>query len=1596
MLFFPVFLTTAVAAATLPGVWSSDLSAAKALADTTDRPLVVMFSNSSGECYWCNRFNNEINASTEWNDFAVAQQLAMAYIDRGGGNWNETYYQNVVSNNTEVTGFPAFVVYGSSGTNVLGAFTFRTNFTFTANGFVTQLSSLLDDYILDEEDLWDPADDAAVGATELRFQPYAQKQYHTMDQSEDTQDWFKFLCARGVKYKLQLPAPADIDYEEISMTNGIISVTNSYPVQIYTNPAGITLAASTNMLGVAVTNSVWVGGGTNEDLSVTNGLPRYIPVTNVFGVMMPVTNIDHYAFDTNYAKVSTNLPYAAIVVTTNGSLSELAEQTSPIVTILDPARESALTFHAGTSGMTNAIPLTRLTNSCVFSSSEYDGAYCFIRVHQENTNITATAWNAFDAEKYQPPRTNLTVVTLITNQTGIAVWRQTVSNEWLSVSYAGPTNIVISYDPYVEKTFVVVYTNRLFAETSFVITNRTVTPIYAVSTNEVVSTGTNHVSYVPTGDIEYKLSYRTWTPGELAFSVTNVQVSETAASVRLSVTRRNGSTGEARCRYRFEDRDNSAKGYEAENGKDYKAAEGTLFWPDGKTFSTNFTVELIQDLHPAWEGDERFAVVLEDTESTDYFRVPIAVSNAVVTLKESARKNAGVIGFEAYTPDGADDPTNFPHAAKPAVTVVEGQDVVLWVGRSGGSNGVVRVKVTTVPGTAVAATDFVPVTTNLVWADGETGRQSVSVQTLSRAGFNRDATFTVKLANEANAAFAAASVVTVTRRDETVAASLDETAAEAAAFGLALRASSGLWFWSGDSMLRSGPVYKGGRAVLQLTLTGPGLLSFGWDVNEGEASDSLVCSGGVMLGKMRAGAGSPSSVLVKPGRQTVTWTFAKNAPTDAASDSYAFLENIKWQPMPKAAAPSPVNNARIACEMLEWELPPTNAVTFGSSFAAVSGDGLPVSSRVVAVSPSDQPREEESPVMFSDLWSASPAVNRQYRWRVDTVYAGGDGTLVNAGPAWVFTYIGQEENFGTLLPLGANGDGLCEALQGVRCDFGNISEPEDGITYALTSGALPPGLSLTKTTGRIAGVPTRAGSWTFLLQATATVDALRVPYDTAQVTVTVYPLGTFAGTYNGWLKSEADSALAYRGSATLSLTAAGKLTARLTADGNAFAFSAAALDEADALPEPGSVTLLRQAGTVVATTLDGKHTNTLDNVVINRDGSLSASAILYTVQKNASTGATSAQEGRYTLTLFRDAWRDAGMAARLEAFKGYYTVALPVIEPLAANVPAGSGYLTLTVAANGAAKLSGTLADGNTWSLASTLLYPDPEAEADKAVVYVYTQPSAYAKNGGLCGKLRITAGGNVSGNLIDSPDGRLQWWNYTPTCMPGATNATPSEAAGFLNAVNACGGYYDSVMNLQTYYLCKPLTFEDDTGYPATANLPADYDGANGVSNYQLVTGDDGKLLPFGTAITVGAQSFSVAAKKLVQDGDTGSAFDGIDYDASVNPSGLKLGLTRATGLLSGSFVLNYERENTDGSYAQRTKTLSCKGVYTPLRSDTLDTPGLGTQGEGFYLLSDKDTYLGASGYTVTYTFSRSFRFALFSEASHDTTWCDGEVTHE
>ena len=329
--------------------------------------------------------------------------------------------------------------------------------------------------------------------------------------------------------------------------------------------------------------------------------------------------------------------------------------------------------------------------------------------------------------------------------------------------------------------------------------------------------------------------------------------------------------------------------------------------------------------------------------------------------------------------------------------------------------------------------------------------------------------------------------------------------------------------------------------------------------------------------------------------------------------------------------------------------------------------------------------------------------------------------------------------------------------------------------------------------------------------------------------------------------------------------------------------------------------------------------------------------------------------------------------------------------------PLGSSYLTLTVGAKGSAKASGVLADGNTWSLATTLIGLDPDSEDDAeaaagaADVYICATPSAYSGQGGFCGRLRITAGATHYDNVVTCPDssGTLQWWNAKPTCVYGATGATASDSSGFLNAVTPAGGYYDSVMNLQTFYLYKSLTFQDSPleTAPGTAmidRIPTDYDGRDGTSGYEILTAEEG-LLPFGTALAVGAKTLTAAPSHVTYfetDLSTMSLIDNIDFSESTNASGLSLSLTRATGLLSGSFNLFYETTDDEGAYVRYTRKVAVKGIYAPARLREEDEdPSAGTQGAGFYLIPDSGTYSNDAGKSVSYLFNWSFAFDLLAE---------------
>jgi hypothetical protein len=1545
-----------------PGTWTYDLAAARALADTTDRPLLVMFSNSSGKCVWCNKFASEIDASDTWNAYASEQQLAMAYIDYNGSNWDRDYYltfYSTASNTTDVTGFPAFVIYASDGSNVLGnAFSFYgTNITFTAEAFKTKINGILEDndYEISGEDLWDPADNSAVGATILEFKSFNQRQYHDLNKDEtDTADWFKFLCATGKRYLLNVPAS---DYKiDFTAADSVGSNSTLTVKDVTVGPPVVTNFASTTAAKpVAVTNVLAVVTNFNPVVIawVTNNLPLTLIVSSVTNDSLSAASTTNGTSST----VSTNLP-GRLISFTNGTPPEVI---SPSFTILDPTRTTALAFETGTT-TTNAAPLSSLTNGCVFTATaDLNNKYCFVRIEQTISNTPPS----FGVVELQQPSTNRTVVTATTNFMDTASVVRTVTNVWASITYTGPTNLVSGSPPPDDfLPAVIIFSNRVTEVLTTTYTNGLMATQSTVTTNTVITGGSNTVTYAY-NRTEYKLNYRLWEPGEVGFSSTNVQTAESAASVKLTVTRKNGTAGEIRLRYGFEDAGTPGRDYEAENGKDYKAVEGELFWADGQSGSTNITVDLIQDLRPTWEGDERFAVVLRKHEGATIQAPLNAWSNAVVTLKESAKINAGTLRF-AGVGDGA--PEAFPNPAKPAAAVTEGEALTLWVERAGGSNGVSRVRVTAVSGSAKSPADFEALSETLDWADGETGAKEVVLQTADREPFNRDATLTVRLAAVLNAKLTGATQVAVTLRDKAVARSLADTAAAAARHGAAFTPTSGDWYWSDEDTLRCASLTKlGQKAALRLTVTGPGVLTFGTEASDG----TLGWTGG-----------DDNTLLLKAGRQTVTWTFTRTLPSDVAGESYAALNTLKWYPLQKAYGPEPETGARTLTGQLAWETPSHPAVLLGGDFTVDDADTLDaeVSYTAAAVSPAATPLPDAtSPVAFGDLWPAlvQPLPGKTYKWRVDTVFSNDAGTLARSGDVWSFTALNPDTSGDTQLPSGGSGDGSYEALQGVFCDFGEIPG-EPGSTYAVAVGKLPPGLSLAKATGRMSGVPTQAGTWSFLLQATAPG---RIPYATAALTVTVYPLGSFAGTYDGWLTTVAESESC--GSATLSLTEKGVLTAKVTQNGSTYSFKKTGLDETDSASDPSAVSGAAFGTTFKAT--DGRYTNTLA-VALNADGTVTGTLTLYALVKNGAT--TEAVPAEYDVTLYRNNWSEPGLSTVLNAFKGYYTVSLPVTgadDP--DNTPWGSGYATLTVGDKGSVKLSGLLADGQSWSASTTLLMPDTN-NTSTATVYVYARPSAYAKNGALSGLLRITRAESAYGNTVDGPDSdpTLQWWNRTPTCVYGAAGATASDTTGFRNSLAAAGGFYDTVMNLQTYYLNKALSFTDRTDYPGTAvteRLPADNDGKDGISGYLLLSDD--LLLPFGTNIVVGAQTLSASARTLVTndtDQATSSMLDYVNFDESGNVAGLTLSLTRATGLFSGSFNLVYERENANGAFVRRTRKVSHKGVHTPVRPDrTTDDPSEGVQGAGFYLIPDTGSYLDSTGRAKTYSFNWSFAFELFSE---------------
>jgi uncharacterized repeat protein (TIGR02543 family) len=496
----------------------------------------------------------------------------------------------------------------------------------------------------------------------------------------------------------------------------------------------------------------------------------------------------------------------------------------------------------------------------------------------------------------------------------------------------------------------------------------------------------------------------------------------------------------------------------------------------------------------------------------------------------------------------------------------------------------------------------------------------------------------------------------------------------------------------------------------------------------------------------------------------------------------------------------------------------------------------------------------------------------------------------------------------------------------------------------VTVRGLPLGLRFDADARTIAGVPTRPGVF-----ASGVISAAGVASQPLQITVEALPawaLGTFIG--------EAGTPELGSGSATMSVSAAGKIAGKISLAGKIYSFSAPAYGSREADGSFRLTTVAKNAAAELPLTL-------AVSAPVITDATGVVPATLGRVDGNLGEGGA--------VLLYRNVWKDAGMPAALTAYVGYYTATLP------GGPASGSGYLAFTVSAVGAVKTTGKLADGTAVTLSAPLILD----EAGRAWTVVYTAPVAY-KGGSLFGAAQfvIRDGQPTVVSLLNGEP--FAWKSLNP-------QATGDFGAGFDRVVGLSGGFYNKLVNLLDYYangvtvggvalptLAAPVKLVTDTV-------------VNGVDVVTTVTetrvfgaaeaaSPNGLALGIKLAAGVGTGIIAPKAVLPVLDEVTEET-----YIYEGNTSGLTMLYTRATGLFSGSFKAWYDYASVveidpllgevPDILAHVAKPVKFQGVLTPVNA--ADVP----EGRGYFLWADKGVNPAA---TRPYAFSESYDFLLLA----------------
>lgn len=947
-------------------------------------------------------------------------------------------------------------------------------------------------------------------------------------------------------------------------------------------------------------------------------------------------------------------------------------------------------------------------------------------------------------------------------------------------------------------------------------------------------------------DSSYRLDYGTFNTGSVKFSAATYTVAENATFASLKI-QRTGKEGVVRVNWATQSgTDENA----AVPGKEYYPTNGIVEWKAGDKADKTIQVRLIPDLVASVESNKTFTVKLweidPDDIEVDEFPAVIARDEAKVALTEVTAKGAGTISAAYY----GDDDTPFASAKKPVMTVTAGKNADITLRRSNyTAQTKVAVKATVVcdkkkyKDTAVIGKDVDAFSEVIEWEDGDDDEKSISIPLNESADYTLTKQFTVTLAAMTTGGYKgwnkptlAASAITVKIANDTATKSFATFAKEASSDGVAAKSTKGSWFVDEDGALRSA---EAASAALSLTVTGPGLfvadpaLAGGCEgvlwckIGNGEA---FVCSGDVQNRFAR---------IVPAGKQNIVFTL-----TEGDAETYVTLNDIdgspyKWVPFKAVVPDDPMSKAVVSTNLsaLAWispeELAAENVfyrVRIGTSAKSVA---TIVTNATVDTS--------------CELPAESLLPSATYYWTLDFAYAGDtkedvaaalndpSALVWTAGPSvWNFSTIAawddqktSQQNaqetatdgvdvFGKDFYDSITNDLPIQLVQGVYTRFEIGPSDGNSTTSRVLAGSLPPGLSLDgrEKKGIVSGTPTKAGVYTCLLQ-TATGTAKKPIWGTTlKMTFEVVSLGTSVGSFRGVL-IEDGSALEIGapriGLITLSATSAGKLSAKAVIAGKTYTGSKTGFDEvvdgtADGESRTFEVTIpmaidkkekskVACTGTLVVTLKDWS-TDDLDAF----DDSVGSVELRLNVPNSGKTAIIA--EAGYTAELYRNNSGLASAAAVFAPFKGYYTVALAapgVTED--SGVPAGHGYLTLTVDAKGGVKVAGRLADGTSVS-GSSVATPvgDLNTPEDCDLYIPIAFSSASYSFGGVAKIVWAEGDDGYAASILDSVS-TLHWYK---------DGASATQSGEMLDLdIETSGGWYNTIPNLQRYYLDRDFELD-------------------------------------------------------------------------------------------------------------------------------------------------------------------------------------------